>query len=124
MALSPVHSSSALMMAQKIDIMSDDVSIAQGLLGQPHIPPRRKTSFTSTTRSAHNQDASSDFDENTSVRDDGRRRRAMQSSNTWTTSSGEILSDKDDIEDRTFFVLEYNRLATKVSIWRGHNRKI
>jgi hypothetical protein len=103
------------MMAQKIDILSDDMSITRGLLGRPDIPPRRRTSFTSTTRSAHTHDVSNDLDDSTSIKDDGRRRRVIQSSNTWTTSSGEILSDKDDMEDRTFFILEYNRLATKVS---------
>jgi hypothetical protein len=38
----------------------------------------------------------------------------IQSSNTRTTSSGEALSVQNDVEDNTFFVNEYNRLATKV----------
>ncbi|KAH8171015.1 CBS domain-containing protein [Sarocladium implicatum] len=38
-----------------------------------------------------------------------------RSSRTWTASSGDVglLSDTDDLEDRTMFVLEYNRLAKK-----------
>jgi hypothetical protein len=44
----------------------------------------------------------------------GISRRAIQSSNTWTSSSGEILLEHDDIEDRSLFVEEYNRLAKKV----------
>ena len=35
------------------------------------------------------------------------------SSNTWTDSSGTVLSEVDDIEDRSDFVQEYNRLAKK-----------
>lgn len=42
------------------------------------------------------------------------RRRQMASSNTWTSSSGDVLSDHDDIEDRGPFIQEYNRLARKV----------
>lgn len=40
----------------------------------------------------------------------------MHSSCTWTTSSGELgmMSDTDELEDRTLYVQEYNRLASKV----------
>ena len=40
----------------------------------------------------------------------------MPSSHTWTTSSGELgfLSDTDELNDRTWVVEEYNRLAKKV----------
>lgn len=110
-------SSFTLTMAQPVDIIervSDDMSIAQGLLGAPIIPPRRRTSFTSTSKSVYTRDDSSELEESTSINDETRRRQMVQSSNTWTASSGEILSDKDDVEDRTFFILEYNRLATKV----------
>ena len=103
------------MMAHQIDVIPDDVSITRGLLGRPHVPPHGRTSFTSTTRSANTEDISSDPEEGISFKVNPRRGRAIQGSNTWTSSSGEILSDKDDIEDRTFFVLEYNRLGTKVS---------
>jgi hypothetical protein len=102
------------MMAQKIDIMSDDTNIARQLLARPNIPPRRRTSVASTTRSAHTPDVSNDTAESTSTRDDIRCQRMGQTSNTWTNSTGEMLSDKDDVEERAFFILEYNRLATKV----------
>lgn len=44
------------------------------------------------------------------------RRRGNGSSATWTTSSGEmgIFSETDEVEDRSPFVDEYNRLAKKV----------
>ncbi|KAH6675337.1 GTPase-activator protein for rho-like GTPases-like protein, partial [Plectosphaerella plurivora] len=43
---------------------------------------------------------------------------AFRSSATWTSSSGDLasFSDTDEIEDRTRFVLEYNRLAKKHGI--------
>lgn len=43
-------------------------------------------------------------------------RSQMRSSETWTTSSGELglLADSDEVEDRAVFVHEYNRLARKV----------
>lgn len=43
-----------------------------------------------------------------------------RSSRTWTTSSGELglLSDTDEVDDRSGYVQEYNRLAKKVcSSW-------
>lgn len=53
---------------------------------------------------------------------DGRRSRALPSSATWTSSSGDLamFSDTDEIEDRTRFVLEYNRLAKKVRYAGSH----
>lgn len=38
------------------------------------------------------------------------------SSRTWTSTSGDVglLNDADAVEDRSVFVLEYNRLAKKV----------
>jgi hypothetical protein len=104
-------------MAEQLDIIegiSDDMSIAQGLLGRPNIPLRRRTSITSTTRSGHTVEVWNEGNDSTGTKDEGRRRRMVQSSNTWTTSSGEALSELDDVDDRTFFVNEYNRLATKV----------
>jgi hypothetical protein len=44
-------------------------------------------------------------------------RRGNESSATWTTSSGGIdtfRSDMEELEDRSPFVDEYNRLAKKV----------
>ncbi|KLU88751.1 hypothetical protein MAPG_07735 [Magnaporthiopsis poae ATCC 64411] len=45
-------------------------------------------------------------------------RRRERSSNTWTSSSADmaLLSDTDEVEDRTWFVEEYNRLASKYGI--------
>lgn len=42
----------------------------------------------------------------------------MRSSQTWTTTSGDLglLADADAVEDRAIFVYEYNRLAKKVSV--------
>lgn len=45
---------------------------------------------------------------------DERKSRRARTSNTWTTSDGEVLSDHDEIEDRTLFIAEYNRLSQKV----------
>jgi hypothetical protein len=46
--------------------------------------------------------------------DEHQGRYARYSSNTWTDSSGGVLSDVDDVEDRSEYVEEYNRLAKKV----------
>ncbi|KAL8338082.1 hypothetical protein RB601_006604 [Gaeumannomyces tritici] len=45
-------------------------------------------------------------------------RRRERSSNTWTSSSADmaLLSDTDDVDDRTCFFEEYNRLASKYGI--------
>ena len=52
----------------------------------------------------------------TEVADSRSRRRAFESSATWTSSNGDVgfLSDTDEIEGREQFVMEYNRLAKKV----------
>ncbi len=42
-----------------------------------------------------------------------RRRRHNATSNTWTSSSGEI-SETDDVDSRTSFVQEYNKIANQV----------
>lgn len=43
-----------------------------------------------------------------------KQHRHAQSSGTWTTLSREAWSDQDEIEDREYFVEEYNQLAKKV----------
>lgn len=58
------------------------------------------------------QDDSSDSQHN--APHNGRNRRGFGTSNTWTSSSGEMLSEQDEIDDRMAFVQEYNRLAKKV----------
>ena len=42
-----------------------------------------------------------------------RRSRYNSTSNTWTSSSGEV-SETDDIGDRTFYVEAFNKLAHQV----------
>lgn len=91
---------------------SDDLSIVQGLLGRPKIQ-RKESSFSGTP--PHQQHLGTSKCPNDSLDpNNANQRRRLQSSNTWTTSSGEILSDQDEIEDRDSFLLEYNRLARKV----------
>lgn len=57
-----------------------------------------------------------DFPHSASVHSLLARTSQVRSSGTWTTSSGELglLSDTDEVKDRTVFVHEYNRLARKV----------
>lgn len=105
-------------MAQQPTIF-DDMNIAAGLLTEPK-DPRHRSSFTGVSF------VSLDGSDNPQQRADGqpdghhegRSRRAMRTSNTWTSSSGDVLSDQDDVDDRTVFVQEYNRLARKVYILR------
>lgn len=40
----------------------------------------------------------------------------LQSSATWTSNSGDLMSDTDEIANRDDFVEEYNRLAKKVRL--------
>jgi hypothetical protein len=107
-------------MAHRLDIvdcMPDDISIAQGLLNRPRIPSRG-ASFMGPS-ATHRRMANASWDGPTenpeSNNNENEHRRQINSSNTWTSSSGDVLSDQDDIEDRTLFVQEYNRLARKVS---------
>ncbi|KAF4626067.1 hypothetical protein G7Y89_g12095 [Cudoniella acicularis] len=94
------------------DGTSDDMIIAQGLLKRPQIP-RRETSLTGLANIRQEHEAGHIKDESLESSYDGRSRRAIRSSNTWTTSSGDIPSDHDEVEDRAIFVQEYNRLAEK-----------
>lgn len=112
-------SSAALSMAQQPTIF-DDMNIAAGLLTEPK-DPRHRSSFTGISF------VGLDGSDNLPQRSDGqlgghhegRSRRAVRTSNTWTSSSGDVLSDLDDVDDRTVFVQEYNRLARKVQILRA-----
>jgi len=107
-------SSAALSMAQQPTIF-DDMNIAAGLLTEPK-DPRHRSSFTGV--SFVGLDGSDNLQQRSDEQGDGhpegRARRAIRTSNTWTSSSGDVLSDHDDIDDRTVFVQEYNRLARKV----------
>ncbi|KAM0270022.1 hypothetical protein ACHAQH_009582 [Verticillium albo-atrum] len=55
-----------------------------------------------------------------------RRSRAIPSSATWTSSSGDLamFSDTDEVEDRQHFVIEYNRLAKKNARQVRHRRSV
>ncbi|RDW94796.1 hypothetical protein BP5796_00559 [Coleophoma crateriformis] len=92
------------------DRASDNGDIAQEMLNKPIIPPRKSSA--SPEKSA---DVSHSFQDTLEL-ESGGRRRAMQSSNTWTSSSGGAFSDHDDLEDRTEFLDEYNRLAKKHNV--------
>lgn len=115
--ISSRSSSATLLLAcqpfQLLDGTSDDVTIAQGLLNKPNIP-RRRSSFTGTSPEWFLPGHSSVPTRRAGPLDNRQSRRAMYSSNTWTTSSGEVPSECDDAEDRIDFLREYNRLAKKV----------
>jgi hypothetical protein len=96
-----------------LDGISDDVTIATGLLTRPGIP-RRQTSFSGTSLGQQSLKDPACFDGSRKSSRASRPRRAIQSSNTWTSSSGDMPSEHDEIEDRSLFVDEYNRLAKKV----------
>jgi hypothetical protein len=109
------RSSSAALSAPKQsniqDGISDDMTIAQGLLNNSKL--QRASSFTSTSIGPHIPDNATGPTESSEPNDLGRRRDAIRSSRTWTSSSGDVPT-YDDIEDRRAFVNEYNRLAKKV----------
>ncbi|PVH89508.1 hypothetical protein DL98DRAFT_647264 [Cadophora sp. DSE1049] len=106
-------SSAALSMAQQPTIF-DDMNIAAGLLTEPK-DPRHRSSFTGVSFVGFDgsDNPQQRLDGQPDGHPDGRSRRAVRTSNTWTSSSGDVLSDQDDIDDRTVFVQEYNRLARK-----------
>jgi hypothetical protein len=91
----------------------EDMAIAQELLNQPRIS-RSQTTLTGFLSDPQGLQQSHSQIEYDGSKDGKRSRRALRTSNTWTSSSGEVLSDHDEIEDRTLFVAEYNRLAQKV----------
>ena len=91
----------------------EDAAITVRLLSQTGCP-RRRSSHSGLSSSQHEYDVSSGQPDGLHMNMDGGHCRMIQSSNTWTSSSGEILSDQDDIEDRSSVVEEYNRLAKKV----------
>lgn len=75
---------------------------------QARIPPRK-----SSASPKKNADYSHS-DRGTMQAHGGGRRMAVQSSNTWTSSSGDAFSDHDHLENRTEFLDEFNWLAKKV----------
>jgi hypothetical protein len=116
--LSPRSYSTKLSMAPQFDLLSpiyDDMTIAEGLLNNSKVP-HRTSSFTGTqglvrsTGQFRSSGALADASAN------GNSRHVVRTSNTWTSSDGEILSDCDEVDDRTVFIQEFNRLARKVFI--------
>jgi hypothetical protein len=97
----------------------DDMTIAAGLLNNSKIP-HRTSSFTGTQDLVRSTGQFRSAGELTDASAAGRSRRAVRTSNTWTSSDGGVLSDQDEVDDRTVFVQEFNRLARKVSITPGH----
>ena len=98
-----------------LDGTFEDMAIAQELLNQPRIP-RRQTSLTGFLGNPQGLQIPHSQVEYDGSKDEKRSRWALQTSNTWTSSSGEVLSDHDEIEDRILFVAEYNRLSQKVRL--------
>ena len=114
--VSPRANSMKLSMALQPDLRGpvyDDMTIAEGLLNNSKVP-RRTSSFTSTLGLARSTSQTRGFAPFTDASAHGMSRRAGRTSNTWTESDGEILSDHDEVDDRTVFVQEFNRLAKKV----------
>ena len=115
--LSPRSYSTKLLMAPQSDLhcpICDDMTIAEGLLNNSRVP-QRTSSFTGTQGLVRSTEQ---FRSSAAVTDASRGgfpRRAIRTSNTWTSSDGDILSDQDEVDDRTVFVQEFNRLARKVS---------
>jgi len=115
-------SSAALSLAQQLDFSgtaTDDVNIAHGLLAKRSkiLLQVESTIESSATHpdSALCNGLSDEAETLGEVQNALKSRRsAMQTSNTWTSSSGDVLSDHEENEDRTAFVEEYNRLAKKV----------
>lgn len=97
---------------------SDDASIAQNLLRGQVIPIRGSSikGFPSSPNIATglSVDGPSNTDEPSNIVQQPRVRRGLCSSNTWTSSSAGGESEKDDSNDRTQFIEEFNRLAEKV----------
>jgi hypothetical protein len=113
---SPRSYSAKLSMALQSDIhdaISDDMTIAEGLLNNSKVP-HRSSSFTGTQSFGHSNGKFESSAALTEASTAGISRRILRTSNTWTSSSGDVLSDQDEIDDRTIFIQEFNRLARKV----------
>jgi len=114
--VSPRSYSTRLSMAPQSDVVGpiyDDMTIAEGLLNNSKVP-YRSSSFTGTQGFARSNGKFASSAAFTDASAGGISRRALRTSNTWTSSSGDILSDQDEVDDRTIFVQEFNRLARKV----------
>jgi hypothetical protein len=100
------------------DGTSEDMAIAQELLNKLRMPRSQTslTGFLSGPQGLQIPHSQLEYEmlQYDGLKEERKSRRAFQTSNTWTSSSGEVLSDYDEIEDRTLFVAEYNRLSQKV----------
>jgi hypothetical protein len=110
--------STKLSMATQSDLRApvyDDMTIAEGLLNNSKVP-HRTSSFTGTHRLSHSTGQFRSSVALTEASAGGISRRAGRTSNTWTSSDGDVLSDQDEVDDRTVFLQEFNRLARKVCL--------
>jgi len=89
---------------------ADSIAITRELLHGPRVPERGSSARSSSGFTPSRQSRIESSAATTALQS----RRAFRSSNTWTSSSAGLFSDQDDIEDRTYFLQEYNRLAGKV----------
>lgn len=107
--------SSSVSLAKSQEPIDDDRSIARELL---HGALYEKPPLTRNAVSLQGLDGSrprkSDILITSNSIQDGRAWRTARTSNTWTSSEGDVLEDQDEIDDRTVFIEEYNRLAKKV----------
>ncbi|KAF7881650.1 uncharacterized protein EAF02_006338 [Botrytis sinoallii] len=113
-------SSATLSLRRQQDVatlFADDSSIAQNLLRGQVIPIRRASiralPSDPNISSVLAGDGPSIADEPSDVVQQPRIRRGLCSSNTWTSSSAGGESENDDLDDRTHFIEEFNRLADK-----------
>lgn len=114
-------SSATLSLRRQQDVatlFADDSSITQNLL-RGQVIPMRRTSIRALPSDPNISlalagEGPSIADEPSDVVQRPRIRRGLCSSNTWTSSSAEGESENDDLDDRTHFIEEFNRLADKV----------
>ncbi|RFU24335.1 hypothetical protein B7463_g12005, partial [Scytalidium lignicola] len=98
----------------ELDATSNDNPAPRGLKQKPRIPRHRK-SFVDALTSRFPLGSSQEHDENFDTNSNFKNRFLLQPSNTWTSSSGGATSE-DEIEDRTDFVEEYNKIAKKYGL--------
>lgn len=93
------------------------LTVAQKLPNRPNHTRQRSALTIASSQSQHfdRTDAQSQIAERSAdVPPESKTRRANITSNTWTSSSGDVVSDQDEVDDRSSYVQEYNRLAKKV----------
>jgi hypothetical protein len=103
---------SAVLGTKSLSYPSDEVVITQELLNKGY--PRINSFTNSIPEQAPKSLNKPRSPEPLGASHEKSRWRAAHTSNTWTSSSGDMLSDRDELDDRTIFIQEYNRLARKV----------